>query len=154
MAREPTPERAAALTAIEHGLDAADTQQWRTFIAQNEDGPRRQALATLDRLIEAIDAYPLERRAAWVVAVCRARWDVGALEQLPFPLLDRLVIPELRRGYAATLPEYARWLGQTMHSSALGLYGARCVTEIRVLGGQGESRGGGSGSPFEAEMVE
>src|SRR5438132_11508302 len=112
LVREPTPERVTALAVVERRLDAAEGELWRTFIAQTEHGLRRQALATLDRLIGAVDAYPAERRATWVAALCRARWDAGALERVPFPLLERLVLPEPRRGHTAKLPEYARWLGR------------------------------------------
>jgi len=111
--REPTPARTAALEALEQALESPERDLWRTFVSQLERGLRRAALATLDRLVAAVEAYHDERRAAWVMAVWRARWDTGALERLPFPLVDRLIVPELRRGYAAKLPSYARWLRHT-----------------------------------------
>jgi len=67
-----------------------------------------------------------------VVALCRARWDLRALERLPFPLVERLVVPELRRGYAGKLPAYARWLGLVLGSSDLG--GGRTRDELLEAG--------------------
>jgi hypothetical protein len=119
--RGPTPERAAALAAVERGLDAADSQLWRTFITQNERGLRRRALAALDRLLAAIEVYSLERRAAWVGAVCHARWDASALERLPFPLLDRQTNPEDAKARAALIELFEADFDYYIHELPAGV---------------------------------
>ncbi|MBV8690985.1 MAG: hypothetical protein JOY57_04945, partial [Actinobacteria bacterium] len=59
--REPTPARTAALEALEQALESPERDLWRTFVSQLERGLRRAALATLDRLVAAVEAYHDER---------------------------------------------------------------------------------------------
>jgi hypothetical protein len=95
-------------------LAPPDQTRWRAYLELRAGGQRRAALAALGELLAAVRAYPEPRRRAWAVALSRARWDEGHLATLPYPLLEQVVAPELRRGVAAGEPDALRWAGAAL----------------------------------------
>ncbi|MDP9352791.1 MAG: hypothetical protein M3P51_14810, partial [Chloroflexota bacterium] len=73
---------------------------------------RKSALRTLDAFVQQLEVAAPERRSEWVHAFCRAIWDRGVPEPVQQPLLVRVILPELRRGYEAQRTPYARWIAQ------------------------------------------
>jgi hypothetical protein len=91
-------------------LAPSEQRRWHDFRADLGHGLRRSALAHLAALLAAVGSYPETQRRAWAIALCRAHWDQEHLTAFAYPLLEQVVVPELRRGYEAGEAGYARWL--------------------------------------------
>lgn len=122
----------------EHLRDS-DRALWATYQEQEARGLRKQALATLREIVDAIHAYPPERRAAWVEAICAEHWGdakypwfEGRLT-LRSPLLVDVILPELLAGYEQRRPHSARWLALFSLTST-GNVSAQIYDELRLHG--------------------
>jgi hypothetical protein len=116
-----------------------DRARWATYQEQEALGLRKDALATLREIIDAIRAYPPERRTAWVEAICAEHWDdpkypwfEGRLI-LRSPLVVDVVVPELLAGYEQRRPNAARWLALFSLTST-GNVSAQIYDELRLHG--------------------
>jgi hypothetical protein len=104
---------------IEDLLRPSEQALWHDYWRYLAQGLRRRALQAMETLDVRLQAYPTEVRQAWVRAWCRTHLDEDEDVDLrrPYPLLAHLIIPELRRGYEAGEPSYARWLARLYRSS-------------------------------------
>lgn len=96
-------------------LEPPEQQAWRDYERLRSQGLRREALHTLDHLLDRLTTYPDAQRQAWAMALCRAHLDPQVGERLarpllPHPLVVRLILPELRICYDAGSGACARWL--------------------------------------------
>jgi hypothetical protein len=85
---------------------------WREYLSHLARGLRGRALDVLGTFIERLQTYSPQESRTWVRAWCRAHLDEDADFLLPYPLFARIIGPELRRGYEAGEPDYARWLAR------------------------------------------
>jgi hypothetical protein len=112
---------------------------WASYQEQEGLGLRKQALATLDELVEALRAYPSESRAAWVGAICAEHWGDATYPRfkgrliLRRQLLADVILPELLACYELHRPNCARWLALFSLVSG-GHVSAEIHDELRLRG--------------------
>jgi hypothetical protein len=124
---------------VSEHLRDPDRALWATYQDQEARGLRKQALATLREIVDAIRAYPPERRTAWVETICADHWRdawypwfEGRLT-LRNPLLVDVILPELLEGYEQQRPNSARWLALFSLTST-GNVNAEIYDELRLRG--------------------
>lgn len=105
--------------AISDHLKEAERTLWRQYEYQVRHGQRKtHAPATLQKLIASLKTYSPEETKAWVMALFQSNIENEYFSRsdmdMPFPLFEEIVLPELIRGFNNGEPEYARWLGQIL----------------------------------------
>jgi hypothetical protein len=93
-------------------MDGAELRKiWISYLAHEAHGLRRDALADLRRMIEALQADP-PLRDAWVAELLARREHGATHEPLRVPLFQQVIFPFLEERYRAGDAGAARWLAR------------------------------------------
>lgn len=120
-------------------LREQERKLWATYLRQEREGRRKEALATLREFIDAVRRYPASSRAAWVDGICMQHWGEAeypwfeGATTLRHPLLSELVLPQLVEGYRVHRPHNVRWLALFSLTST-GNIRADTYDELRLQG--------------------